>query len=83
MSALSRLARKFINKPNSISFNDVERLLNLLGYERRKKAGSHQIFHKKGAPPQSAPTVHGKKVKEVYVKILSKELNLEDYIEEH
>lgn len=82
MSSLSRLARKFIEKPNSVHMNDVERLLGLLGYKRRKNAGSEQIFHKPGAPPQNVPTVSGRKVKSYYVKRLSKILNLEDYIEE-
>lgn len=82
MSSLSRLARKFIEKPKSVSINDVERLIGLLGYERRKNAGSEQIFHKSGAAPLCVPTVHGRKIKEYYIRRLSRILNLEDYIED-
>jgi hypothetical protein len=82
MSSLSKLARKFIDNPESVSINDIERLVSILGYSRRKNASGERIYHKSGATPLNVPLVHGKKIKEFYVKRLTKILKLEDYIEE-
>ncbi len=82
MSRLSKLAKKFIDSPGTVTIGDIESLVDIFGYTMKKNAGSERIYHKKGAMPLNVSLVHGRKVKEMYVKRLSKILNLEDYIEE-
>jgi len=76
------LVREFINEPDKITMDDFNRLLEALGYTLRKKPGSHATYHKKGAPPITAPTPHkGKCIKSPYIKIVVKILKLEDYLD--
>ncbi len=82
MSSINELARQFILRPETVTLNDIKRLLGLLDYKEKKKPGSECVFHKKGVTPLNVPTVKGRKVKLYYIKRIAKILNLEDYLEE-
>jgi len=81
MPRLRRLVFRFIDHPNEIYVEDCIRLLEMLGYERKKQPGSHHVFHKRGAYPITIPTIKGRKVKKAYVELLVKTLRLGDIIE--
>lgn len=83
MSSISKLVAKCLFKQNSITVNDIRRLLDALGYEERRSPGSECIFHKKGSNPINVPTVKGRAVKIKYVKRLVKFLELEEWYDEH
>ncbi|MFI5378035.1 MAG: type II toxin-antitoxin system HicA family toxin [Tepidisphaerales bacterium] len=53
--------------PSEQRFAVVRKILEAKGYHLDRVSGSHHIFEKPGAEPQSIP-VHGGKVKPVYVK---------------
>ena len=84
MSSLQKLVEKFVYKPETvITTGEVRRLLEAFGYGEKKKRRSECLFHKKGATVINVPTVKGRGVKSIYVKRLTKILNLEEWIEEH
>ena len=52
-------------------FKNVKKLLEKKGYVLSRISGLHHIFTKKGTMPISIP-VHNKKVKDYYVRQISK-----------
>ena len=83
MSSLVRLVNKFLVQSNSITIQEVRRLLEEFGYSERRKPGSECVFHKKGIYPINVPTVNGRAVKSHYIKRLVKILELEVWYEQH
>lgn len=82
MASIEKLIEKFVYHPGKInSINDVRRVLDYFGYNERSKRGSECLFHKKGASAINVPTIGGRSVKSVYVKIIVRTLNLEEWIE--
>lgn len=57
----SKLRDRLRQHPNNTSFDDLDTLLRLLGYELRRVNGSHHIYSKKGFPPINV-TRHGAQV---------------------
>ena len=53
--------------PSPVRFAVVKKLLESKGYVLTDISGSHHIFKKPGASPQSVP-VHHNQVKHVYLK---------------
>ena len=83
MTSIEKLIEKFVYYPEKIkSINDVRRVLDYFGYSERRKRGSECLFHKKGASAINVPTIGGRGVKSVYVKIIVRTLNLEEWIEQ-
>jgi predicted RNA binding protein YcfA (HicA-like mRNA interferase family) len=79
--SFDELAKRFIEEPDRITPDECRKLLELLGYERAKKAGSEQAYHKKNSYPITIPTPHkGKYVKKEYVFRLVKLSQLERYL---
>ena len=83
MSGLVKLVNKFLVQQNSITIQEVRRLLEEFGYSERKKPGSECTFHKKGSYPINVPTVKGRAVKSCYIKRLVRILELEVWYEQH
>jgi len=82
MSNFQKLIQKFVFTPNRISVADVIRLLYMLGYTEQKNPGSHRVFHKKGRPVITIPTISGRYLRKRYITLLVKNLELEAYLEE-
>ncbi len=77
MSKRDKLIRRFIEKPQTIGIAEIRQLLESLGYEEKRNQGSHCVFHKKGAPVITVPTIKGREVKVQYVRRLAEILDLE------
>jgi predicted RNA binding protein YcfA (HicA-like mRNA interferase family) len=61
MSQREKLLEKIRNHPKSVSFDDLDSLLQMYGYEPRRTSGSHHIYVCKGRPPINV-TRHGAQV---------------------
>ncbi len=82
MSQLDKLVEQFLREPTEVSFADVTKVLEAFGYEERSSGGgSHRAFVKPGHPPKIVPTIKGRRVKKVYIKMIVENLNLEDWYE--
>ena len=81
VSRTIELVERFLYEQNTIDIDDVRRLLDSFGYTERRKPGSECIFHKKGGYPINVPTVQGRHVKSTYVKLIVKQLSLEEWYE--
>lgn len=83
MSQLDKLVEQFLREPPEVSFTDVATVLEAFGYvERSSGGGSHRVFVKLGQPPIIVPTIKGRRVKRVYIRMIIENLNLEDWHEE-
>ena len=72
MSQLDKLVEQFLREPPDVSFADVVKVLESFGYvERPSRGGSHRAFVKPGRPPKIVPTIKGRRVKRVYVKMMA------------
>jgi predicted RNA binding protein YcfA (HicA-like mRNA interferase family) len=79
MSQLDKLVEKFLREPPEVLFTDVVKVLEAFGYkERSSGGGSHRAFVKPGHLPKIVPTIEGRRVKRVYVRMIIENLNLED-----
>jgi predicted RNA binding protein YcfA (HicA-like mRNA interferase family) len=82
MSALDKLVEKFLRRPPDVLFEDVAKVLEAFGYEERPSGGgSHRAFVKPGHPPKVVPTIKGRRVKRVYVRMIIDNLELEKWHE--
>jgi predicted RNA binding protein YcfA (HicA-like mRNA interferase family) len=50
MSQRDKLLQKIRNHPKSVSFDDLQALLRMYGYELDRVAGSHHIYARPGRP---------------------------------
>lgn len=82
--ALVKIVEKILQNSANITFEDLNRLLEGLGFACRQPKGgsSHYIFRKPGLPfhfsiPKAKP------VNKAYVKEVAKKLNLEEWYEEN
>jgi predicted RNA binding protein YcfA (HicA-like mRNA interferase family) len=58
-------------------FEDVEAILNHLGYKRTGGKASHNRFENNTGQVIDAPTINGRFVKRVYLKKIAEDLKLE------
>ena len=83
MNQLDKLVEKFLKKPPEVLFDDVAKVLQAFGYKERPSGrGSHRAFVKPGHPPKIVPTIKGRRVKRVYVRMIIDNLELEEWYEE-
>ena len=61
-----KLKRKIEQNPKSVSFKDIQTLLESFGFKLRASKSSHIIVKRKGCQPLSIP--FARPLKEVYVK---------------
>jgi ycfA family protein len=66
MPGIEKLINRLKTNPKSASFEDLDKILVSLGYERRNSGGSHFVYRMKGAPTQTLP--RQKPMKICYVK---------------
>ncbi len=78
MTQLDKLAARLANERTGSAVSDIERLLAGHGWERRQGKGSHLVFMKPGLRPITIGTLHGRRVKRVYVEDLLKRLGLQE-----
>lgn len=82
MSQLEKLVIKLLRHPKEVSFEEVVQLLDTFGYnERISSGGSHRAFVKTGHPVIIVPTIKGRHVKGVYIKMIIDKLDLEEWYE--
>ena len=82
MNQLDKLIEKFLRKPPEVLFGDVTKVLEAFGYEERpSRRGGHRAFVKPGHPPKVVPTIKGRRVKRVYVRMIIDNLELEEWYE--
>lgn len=67
MTQLDKLAARLANERTGSALSDVERLLAGHGWKRRQGKGSHLMFKKHGSRSIAIATLHGRRVKRVYV----------------
>lgn len=71
MASIDKLLERLARRPPEADFDDVRRLLEHFGWRQSPHHGqgtSHVTFTKPGVPDiVTIPTVHGRKVKGVYV----------------
>jgi len=79
MTQLAKLISFFLSCPCEASFEDAKRILIAFEFEEVRSNGSHHIFRHKDGRMLTVPKKAGKKVKEVYIKQISKLLRLEDW----
>ncbi len=71
MSQWEKLLAKIRNNPRTVTFEEVDKILCKLGYERRQPGtgSSHYTFRKPGKSPLTIPK-KSPYVKEEYVKLV-------------
>lgn len=81
MTRLEKLVVLFLRAPSDVSFQDVVKVLEAFGYEKRPSKSGHEVFVKLGEYPITVPTVKGRRVKRVYVRKIVERLGLEEWYE--
>jgi predicted RNA binding protein YcfA (HicA-like mRNA interferase family) len=81
MSKLEKIVEQFLREPPEVSFDDVGVLLSAFGFKDSGGSGSHRVFVKPGDLPIIVPTIKGRRVKKVYVRMIIDRLGLEDWDE--
>ncbi|MDR7434119.1 MAG: type II toxin-antitoxin system HicA family toxin [Armatimonadota bacterium] len=80
MTKRDKLIAQFFRDPPEVSFGDVVRVLELLGYRPTGGGkGSHHVFRNSKGQMITVPTVHGRKVKRQYVRKIRMLLEEEGY----
>jgi len=82
LSRLAKLVYKILANPKHVSFENLDKLLGEFGYERRQPRGgsSHYVYRKKGCKSITMPYKRPF-VKEFYVKVVIRQLKLEEWYE--
>lgn len=82
---IKKRIENFLKIPSEIKFSDFEKVLNFFGYYLQKKTtGSHEIFIKEGVEnPIIIPTVSGTMVKRWYIKMVIKQLSINEWYDEN
>lgn len=79
MSRDDKLIAKLRRRPPEADFGDLQKVLEMFGWELKRVKGSHHHFTKPGAdPPIITIPVHGSRVKGVYVKKILSYLELDE-----
>ncbi|MDA3053191.1 type II toxin-antitoxin system HicA family toxin [Campylobacter sp. JMF_01 NE2] len=55
MSKFEKLIKKLETNPKDVTFDDLDKILILLGYERKNTGGSHFVYRKKNAQTYTLP----------------------------
>jgi predicted RNA binding protein YcfA (HicA-like mRNA interferase family) len=83
MSRTEKLIQSFLAEPSEVNFSDVEKLLELFGFEQKSCEGSHHIFRHEDGRKITVPTKYGRRVKKIYIKKINAILRLgESYDQE-
>ena len=74
MTKLEKLQRQFKERPTSVKYPQLEKLLLALGFTKRHGKGSHVKFYHAGAQLNLIVAVHNNDCKPVYKEAALKEL---------
>lgn len=71
MSQWEKLLERIRNNPKTVTFEEVDKILCRIGFERRQPGGgsSHYTYRKQGKPPLTIPK-KSPYVKEEYIKLV-------------
>lgn len=78
MTQLEKLALRLTAERGPSDLADVERLLHGHGWRRTSGKGSHVVFKKPGSRPITMGTLHGRKLKRIYVVDVLHRLGLQE-----
>lgn len=81
MARIEKLVELFLREPPEVSFEDVVKVLAAFGYKKRPSKAGHRVFSKPAEYPITVPTVKGRRVKRVYVRMIIERLELEEWYE--
>ena len=83
MSKFIKLIKKILDNPKNVRFNQVDKILKYFGYERSqpRSGSSHYTYRKEDEEKITIP--FNKPIKAVYIKIIIKLLDLEDWYEQN
>ncbi len=70
MSKFEKLIEKISNNPKNCSFDDLDKILNKIGYQSDNSGGSHFVYRKNGFDSITLPK--HKPMKECYAKMVLK-----------
>ena len=71
MTTKKKLLKKFLEKPESLNFRQIERLLKWFGFERIRVTGSHFRFRHREYDLEFPVPVHDRDCKKWYKKYIS------------
>jgi len=77
MSKLEKLLQRIKNNPKTVRFEDLDKILVNAGYERTqpRSGSSHYTYRKLACEPITIP-YHRPYIREIYVQIVIRALNL-------
>ena len=79
MSKLDKLIQKFLRKPPTVKFDEVETILKAFGFEQARVRGSHHTFRRPSDGLKiTVPKKGGQMVKRTYVIQIIELLNLDN-----
>lgn len=78
MSRDAKLIERIRARPSEATFRDVERVLEMFGWEQSRQRGSHVVFTKPGEGIITVPIVGGRKVKRRYLDMICERLGLDE-----
>lgn len=79
MGRLDKLVARFFKHPHEVRVEDVRKILELLGYEERRGGKHVSIFRHPSGKMLTVPTVSGRKVKRIYVRLVARLLEEAGY----
>jgi predicted RNA binding protein YcfA (HicA-like mRNA interferase family) len=78
MTQRDKLIAKMRARPVQADIEDVEKVLELFGWQRQRQKGSHVSYGSPGITEIFTVSVHNGRVKQVYVKKLCALLGLDE-----
>lgn len=66
MGQREKLLERMRNNPKDVTFDDLDKLLQWHGFQRRTSSGSHQVYTRPGSNPLTVPKA--RPLKAVYVR---------------
>jgi predicted RNA binding protein YcfA (HicA-like mRNA interferase family) len=77
--SLEKLINQILANPNKVTEADCDKLLTASGYELRRSAGSHKVYHKANSMPITIISPKSSKyVRPEYVERMTKMLKLRE-----
>jgi len=74
MSQADKIIKKFISKPESIKYKDLDRILQNLSFDLIKTKGSHKKYKKINFPTDIIVPVHNNECKDFYKRQICKQI---------
>jgi predicted RNA binding protein YcfA (HicA-like mRNA interferase family) len=72
MSKIEKIVQQFLNRPTTLRYSDIEKVLLHLGFEKINAKGSHHKFKNSLLEHDLVIPVHGNDCKDFYKKLAAK-----------